>query len=106
MNFFTGQKVVCVESRSNNRGTRIVAGNIYTVLDLFNCPWCGVLSLDVGLRGGGPAAFTECAQCEFKKPYDGRTFARAMFFAPLESYGDHVTERIAEEVEQEKLVTA
>jgi hypothetical protein len=89
--FRIGQKVVCIESHSQNV---VVKGQIYVVKGLKVCPICGHLDVDVGIKPP-VKSFSTCSGCGTCIE-SSIWWLRASRFAPIEEIGETTYDEIME----------
>lgn len=97
--FRIGQKVVCVKSHSLSF---VIKGRIYEIKGFDTCR-CKSENISLLLKGVGNIN-TGCRQCRYI--HREGTAICSTLFAPLdESFADEVLKNIAEQIEEENLVT-
>lgn len=101
MNFYIGQKVVCVKTHSEGR---TVAGRIYTVVGFACCPACGLPCLDLNIPNSRGRRGTVCL-CG-GRVHDSRAVDGASRFRPLLGDEQEQLTAIEEEVKEEELIPA
>lgn len=80
MNFKIGQKVVCVKTHSKGL---VKKGQIYTILEVYVCPSCGLIHFDVGIDGSYIDNW-KCTPCGYVIKTD-KWYMCYRLFRPLET---------------------
>lgn len=88
MNWYVGQKVVCIKTHSQGL---VVKGKNYSVHGVNCCPLCGFVSLDVGVIGNGRSW-----SCMKKHRVHSGTWVATTLFRPVDALTEQI-ERIEKE---------